>query len=43
METDNGAEPYSEETAKDFLPPNPATKTFSELLKYARHMYDKRV
>lgn len=37
-ETDNGAEPYSEETAKDFPPAEPLpTKTFSELLKHARH------
>jgi len=44
LRTDNGAEPYSEETAKDFPPAEPLpTKTFSEPLKYARHMYDKRV
>ncbi len=43
-ETDNGAEPYSEKTAKDFPPAEPIpSKTFWELLKYARHMYDKRV
>jgi len=38
LRTDNGAEPYSEETAKDFPPAEPLpTKTFSELLKHARN------
>ena len=41
-ETDNGAEPYREETARDFPPVEPLpTKTFSELLKHARNMYAK--
>mgnify|MGYP001407226507 FL=1 len=42
FDTDNGAEPYSEETAKDFPPAEPIpTKTFLELLKHARAMYGK--
>lgn len=37
-DTDNGAEPYSEKTAKDFPPAEPLpTKTFWELLKHARN------
>ena len=44
LRTDNGAEPYSERPEKDFPPAEPLpTKTFSELLKHARDMYDKRV
>ena len=43
-ETDNGADPYREETAKDFPPAEPIpTKTFLELLKHARNMYDKNI
>jgi hypothetical protein len=44
FDADNGAEPYREETARGFPPAEPLpTKTFSELLKHARDMYDKRV
>ena len=43
-ETDNGAEPYRDRPEKDFPPAEPLpTKTFSELLKHARHMYDKKL
>lgn len=37
-ETDNGAEPFGEKTAKDFPPAEPIpAKTFWELLKHARN------